>query len=244
MSAFDNLMNMFSKTQGAPAGAAPTQTPASQAPTTGPAAGSTAAAFQQSATLPPKEQAPLAEYVDIFNNAPKEGAEIPATLDDPFLVVDKDKVRELIATKSFMSNTAEQQALVAKALGGDVQAFMEVLEGVGRNIYMDATLNSTHIAERIARTGVQRLQAAIPQQVRTMSSADQLAAIDPVFNNPAVKPLVDAMKAQFETKHPQATPKQIAEMTVKYFKDTGMVFNPAPAPTAPKGAGGTDFSNW
>lgn len=243
MSAFDGLMSMFTKQATGAAPAATTPAPAG-VPTTGPAAGSNINAFQQSVTLPPKEQAPLAEYVDIFNNAPKEGDEAPVTLDDPFLVIDKDKVKEFIATKTFMDNNPDQQALVAKALSGDVQAFMQVLDSFGRSLYMDATLNNTHVAERIARTGVERLRSSIPQQMRTLASTDKLAELNPIFSNPAIKPLADAMKAQFETKHPSATPVQIAEMTVKYFKDTGLAFNPAPAPATETKLQGTDFSKW
>jgi hypothetical protein len=246
-SAFDNLIGMFNKASTTTTAAATPQstaTPGSQVPAAGPAQGSNVQAFQQSATLPPKEQSPLAEYADLFNNAPVEGAEVPVTLDDPYLVVDKDKVKEFVNSKSFLNSSPEQLALVAKALGGDAQAFMEVLEGFGRNLYMDAALNSTHVAERIARTGVSRLQAAIPQQIRSMSSAEKMTALNPIFSNPALKPLADAMKTQFEAKHPTATPQQIAEMTAKYFKDTGVMFNPAPAASQTNANTGTDFSNW
>lgn len=242
-SAFENLIGMFNKPT-TPAAAVPATPPGSQVPASGPAQGSNIPAFQQSATLPPKEVAPLAEYADLFNNAPIEGAEVPVGLDDPYLVVDKDKVKEFVNSKSFVGSNPEQLALVTRALGGDVQAFVEVLEGFGRNLYMDSAINSTHVAERIARTGVSRLHAAIPQQMRSLSSAEKMTELNPLFNNPALKPLADAMKSQFEAKHPTATPLQIAEMTAKYFQDTGVMFNPAPAATQTKTPTGSDFSGW
>lgn len=247
MSAFDNLLGMFNK---APAQqqAAPQQQQApqgSQVPASGPAQGSNINAFQQSATLPPKEQAPLAEYADLFNNAPVEGANAPVTLDDPYLAIDRDKVQEFVATKSFLNTSPENMALVAKALQGDTQAFVEVLEQVGRSIYMDSALNSTHVAEKIARVGVNRLRDAIPQQIRSLSSAEKMSEINPLFNNPALKPLAEGMKLAFEAKNPTATPAQIAEMTNKFFADQAKLFNPAPAPTTDAtGSTGTDFSKW
>ena len=256
---FQALLGMFSnKGQGGtPTSAAPamptTQPPgAPVAPASGPAAGSQQQAFQQSGTLPPKEQTPLAEFADIWNTPTQEG-EVPLGLDDPYLQIDAGKVQELVNGMSFAQPTPQQQELFAKALQGDVQAFSEILNGVAREVYYQSAINAAKVSERVARTGVDRLRENIPKQVRSISSSETLLKTNPLLNNPALRPIVNAVQSQFQLKHPTASPTELAEMTTKYFADSAHLF----APTAfnannansqqqtnlPKGAV-SDFSDW
>lgn len=260
-SAFAGLMNMITRGNSAPA-AAPTQTPGAPAPVpnavpagvpanSGPAAGTNQPAFQQSGALPPKEQSPLAEYADIWNTPTNEGA-APLTLDDPFLNVDKDKVKQLVDGMTFAQATPEQMELMQKALQGDIQSFAAVLNNVAQSVYYNAAMNSAHVAEAITRNGVTRLRDHIPQQVRTLNSAEKLYDANPGFNNPALRPMVDAIQSQFQLKNPTASPQQIAEMTKQYFINSAHVFAPdafkADNASGQRGNSGfpvnQDFSNW
>lgn len=251
---FQNLLNMFASKAPAPAAVpnpAPGQAPAGIPAQSGPAAGSNQPAFQQSGAQPPAPQpaaTPLGEYGDLWQAPPvPEGAAQP-TLDDPFLQVDAGKVRELLATKNYLPGSPESVALLQKGMQGDVQAMQEFLADFGRNIAMDAALTNAHVAERIARTGVSRLKDTIPQHVRSLTSADALYSSNPTLNNPALKPMIEGVRAQFEAKNPTATPNQIAEMTMKYVNDIAAVFNPTAATTAATQQAaqhqGTDFSKF
>lgn len=257
MSNFQSLLNMFAAKQPAntPTPAAPQASGAPGAPvapTSGPAAGTQQLAFQQSGTLPPKEQAPLAEFADIWNTPTQEG-EVPPGLDDPYLRIDEAKVQELVNGMNFAQPTAQQQELFAKAIQGDVQAFSEILNGVAREVYYQSAINAARVSERVARTGVERLRDNIPKQVRSISSSETLYKTNPLLNNTALRPIVNAVQAQFQLKHPTASPSELAEMTNKYFQDSAHLFAPTAFADAnngnqqpvglPKGTT-QDFSNW
>lgn len=258
MSNFQGLLNMFAN-KGAPNPAPnPAPTPAAQVPgapvppTSGPAAGTQQQAFQQSGTLPPKEQAPLAEFADIWNTPVQEGG-VPPSLDDPYLRIDEAKVQELVNGMNFAQPTPQQQELFAKAMQGDVNAFAEILNGVAREVYFQAALNAAQVSERVARIGVERLRDNIPKQVRSISSSETLYKTNPLLNNPALRPMVNAVQSQFQLKHPTASPSELAEMTNKYFQDSAHLFAPTAfaeansnspqTPSLPKGTT-QDFSNW
>ena len=225
---------------------APAAAPAPGTPPAGtPAAGSTVPAFQQSTTEPPKPAA-LAEYADLFNTAPvPEGGPAP-TIDDPYITLDKDAITRTVASMNFAQGV-ELQDNMQKALQGDMQAFAAVLNSVAQNVYSQTAQMSGIVADRAAREGVTRLQSTIPQIVRSSSTSNSLTNLNPMFDNPAVRPIVDMARQNFETKNPTATPQQITEMVNRYMTDVSSAFAPAPAAPTNKGTqqgGSTDFGGF
>lgn len=217
--------------------ATPAATPATPAvgsvtPTTGPATGSTIPAFQQSATEAPKVTSPMADHTDLFT-MPKQEGEAPITLDDPFLNVDRAKVAELAKTMNFAPSTPEMQALAMKALQGDMQAFTEYNNAMMQNMYVQVLTQTSGISEKIAREGINRLKDTIPNTVRSISTTSNLQKQNPIFTDPAAKPMVDMIRAQVELKNPTATPEQVTEQVAKYFQDFAGVIAPKAVSTEP-----------
>lgn len=229
--------------------AAATPTPATPAgsvtPTTGPAAGSNVPAFQQSGTEPPKPTSLMADHSDLFT-MPKQEGEVPVTLDDPFLTVDRAKVAELAKTMSFAPNTPEMQTLAAKALQGDMQAFTDYNNAMMQNMYVQLLTQTSGISEKIAREGINRLKDTIPNTVRSISTTSNLQKQNPIFTDPAAKPMVDMVRAQVELKNPTATPEQVTEQVAKYFTDfAGVIAPKAQTVETPNPYGGTtDYQNF
>lgn len=229
--AFNNpLTALFGGMAQQPA-AAPVAQPAGAPPAGTPAAGSNIPAFQQSTTEPPKPPTPLADYADLYNTPAVVDGQAPLTIADPYITLDNEAVRKTVATMNFAQG-AQLQEQMGKALGGDVQALMSVLNAVGQNVYAQVASMSAVVADKAAREGITRLHDQIPTMVRSASTTNSLSTLNPLYDNPSIKPLADMARSGFETKNPTATPAQITEMVNKYITDVAKAFNPAaPAST-------------
>lgn len=198
------------------------------------------AAFNKSTT-----QNPLDVYNDLFKPTPvPEGT---VTLDDPFITFDKEAVQSLVAKETF-TNDPEFAANAQKALAGDVNALMSILDGVARNVFQRNATLTAMVADKAAREGVNRLNSNIPNVIRNTQTNAALTELNPTFSHAGAKPLVDMVSTQFASKNPAATPQQIAEMTVRYL-NTLVPSQAAPANTRQAANSlafdkATDFSNY
>ena len=217
----------------------------STVPTSGPAQGSNVPAFQQSGTEPPKPASLMADHANLFTIDKQEG-DVAPTLDDAYLTIDNDKVIELAKGMNFVPNGPEMQALAQKALSGDAQAFAEYNNALMQNMYASILTQTSRISEKIARAGVTRLQATIPNTVRSISTTNNLTTQNPIFSDPASKPMVDMIRSQVELKNPTATPEQVTEQVTKYFQDFAAVLAPKakPAETPNPYGGTTDYTDF
>jgi hypothetical protein len=224
MGLFDNFFGQ----QAAPA--APVPAPAQQA--AAPVAGTNAngiaqqlpatgapAAFQPSTT-----QNPLDTFSDLFKATPQT-EHIPG-LDDPFITLDTEAVNGIVSKETF-TNQPDFAVTAQKALQGDVQAFMDVLNGVARGVFQRNATLTAMVADRAAREGVNRLNSQIPNVIRNTQTNAALVELNPVFNHAGAKPIVDMFTQQLQLKNPTMTPQQLAEQTVKYFNS---LVPQAPAP--------------
>ncbi len=65
--------------------------------------------------------------------------------------------------------------------------------------------------------------------LRQQGAANHLKETNPIFNNPAVAPVVQATQQQLLQKFPNATQAEITKMTQDYILAMGQAFAPAPA---------------
>jgi hypothetical protein len=187
----------------------------------------------------------MADHSDLFT-MPKQEGDVPVTLDDPFLTVDRAKVAEMARAMNFAPSTPEMQALAQKALQGDMQAFSEYNNAMMQNMYVQLLTQTSGISEKIAREGITRLRDTIPNTVRSISTTSNLQKQNPIFNDPAAKPMVDMIRSQVELKNPTATPEQVTEQVAKYFNDFAGVIAPKakPAEASNPYGGTTDYQNF
>ena len=161
-----------------------------------------------------------------------DGKPIVPASNTPSVAFDPAKVAEAIGKVDFLSQIP--QDLLAKATSGGAQAFSQVVNQSNRAVFMMAAASFTKLMEQTTANQQKQLEAMIPDLVRKHGARDALMS-DPVFSHPAVSPLVEAVSAQIQRKHPQATQAQVADMARKYLKDT---FAAVGAPGGAGGAGG------
>lgn len=198
------------------AGNAPVSNPVQKAPA------SQEAAFQPGTGQNPKQQtpteppSPLDEFKDLFTMEESKEGEEKYDPDAPLFALDPAKLKDLSGQQKFYD--AESMAeLATKATSGDSQALMQMMNIVAQNAFQKAAEFSTTVANRTASTAMERGSKNLPSQVKNLLSRDALDGLNPAFNHPSLAPMVHAVKDQITAKYPEASPKQIADLTNRYL---------------------------
>lgn len=172
----------------------------------------------------PKGPSPLDKYAGLFDNAPtvdKDGkpiAKIEATktlLDAG--VVDYTKAAETLDfTKAV---TPEIQAKIAKGGEEGVAAMLEAMQLVGANAFIQAGVTASKAGKTSLELATTERGAAVQSQIHLNDVSTLVITANPSLAHPALKPMADALGKQLVEKNPTATPQQIADLTLGYFKE-------------------------
>ena len=85
--------------------------------------------------------------------------------------------------------------------------------------------------------------AKIHGVVKEQSVNSALHTENPLYSNPAVAPVMEAVKSQLQLKNPKATAEELTGMAQAFVKAMSESFNPAPATPSPLDSE-TDWSNF
>lgn len=163
------------------------------------------------------KKAPLDEFAKLWEPpALKEGQKPDMTkFTRPKL--DPAKFNEGVSKMSFTRGLDPQ--LVTKALSGDAEAFMAVLEGVGR----EAFSNSFQAAERYNGQLIDHydktVSARIPKEIGRQETRQLLIQSNKGLEHPSVLPLISQVQKQFEAQFPDASPAELKEAATRYLKE-------------------------
>jgi hypothetical protein len=165
-------------------------------------------------------QSPLAEYGDIWQTKSNEN-------NSKDFAINQEKLTEMASKMNFMGGVTPEQ-LAAVGNGGDeaVNAITEILNKVGQTSFARALEASSHLTNTALRTSNDSLQTELPKLVRNVSVSNNLRAENPMFNDPAVAPLLGAVEQQLANKYPDATAEEVTAHARKYLEQVAGVFNP------------------
>jgi len=251
-----SLANIFSggtPTPAQPAASAAPATPAANAPvqpgnippdggTPAPATPGTA----PNAATPPVDPAapatpdsPLDQFKSLWEPVTIEGDPTPATP----AALDPTKLQEIISKADFTKSITPENLTLIAAGGEDAQkAFVESLNAVAQNVLLQATLASNKMQEQAIADAVTKQAATIPDLIKSQTTSNNLVKANPIFSNPAVKPVIEAVQAQLAAKNPTATADQLTEMAQNFVAVMGAEFAPK-APVDPN-APVLDTTDW
>jgi len=248
------IMSMFSNMiggNGGDAGGQPTPAPTgTQAPAPNPGniptnAPNTGAANANSApngTLPGNENSnvkpdatPLDQFSELWKNDPTDpNAPKPNGI---FNNVDPKKFMEAAGKIDFTKViTPEQLQSISQGGESAMSAFAAALNSVAQTTYAQSAFAATKITEQALARAKDNLLAELPQHMKKHTVSENLRAENPVFQNPAVQPIISALEAQLTVKFPQASAGEITTMAKQYVEALGTSF--APKPTANTSANG------
>jgi len=190
---------------------------------------------------------PLDAYANLFTPKPVDPkAQKQPTMADPILgQLDPAAFRQQIANTNFAANVPAEK--ITAALGGDQQAFMEVINSAAREAFAASAQLSHGLIEHGVRTGAERLNGTLDSRIRNFQLRTQNASNE-TLQHPAVAPMLNAVKMQLASSNPTLSPEQIQRQAEEYFSQMADVLT-APKQQAAQAAakaksGETDFSSY
>jgi len=145
------------------------------------------------------------------------------------IAIDKAKLAEVIGKADF-SKSLNPESLAAITAGGEgaVAALVDVINTNSRQLLTQTTLATDQMVQQ-AFEGYNTAQTKnLPQLMKAQGLSNNLSE-NPVFNNPAVVPIIEAVKTTLAANNPNATVAQLTEMAHNYIEVMGEAFTPKPA---------------
>lgn len=170
---------------------------------------------------------PLAQYKDLWETT-NNGQEPD---NNGFVPIDAAKLQQVVGKASFTNGiTAQQMAAINEGGDGAMAAFTQALDSVARQVMTQSTLTANKMAEQAVARAMESTQKNLPNMLKKHTTLTS----NPLFSNPAVKPVIEAVQAQLTAKHPNATAAELSEMAQNFVIAMGESFSPKPvAPGAP-----------
>lgn len=152
-----------------------------------------------------------------------------------------EQLQKVMAKIDFSSSVTPEQ-LAAIQTGGDeaTAALPAILNAALQQSMVQTTLINNKLTEKAVADAIAKQAAELPAQLRSQTASDHLKTSNPLFSNPAVKPVIEATQAQLLQKFPNATPAEITKMTQDYITAMGETF----APKAVANDNGVDSTDW
>ena len=126
---------------------------------------------------------------------------------------------------------------------------MQAMNQMSQTVFAQSAMATSKIVEQALEAQQKKFQEMLPGIIKQHTVSDNLRSENPIFNDPAVRPLISAMEQQFSLKHPNATASEITAMAKQYVSGLGQVFNPAQANAGSdqnnfRATGDTDWSKF
>ena len=189
---------------------------------------------------PTVPDSPLDQYKSLWEDVPTKEGELPATP----AALDPTKLQDIISKADF-TKALTQENLAKVAAGGEdaIAAVTAYIHSLDQQVVMQDTRASNKMTAQVVEAADAAYSASLPDLIRSQTTANALTKAKPVFQNPAVKPVIEAVQAQLARKNPDATADQLTEMAQSFVAVMGESFSPKPAadPSAP---GAPDTMDW
>lgn len=194
----------------------------------------------------PAEATPFADFAELWQPV-KTDPNAPAPQSGVFGEIDPKKFQEA-AGKIDFGKVVSPEMLAAISAGGEgaQQAFVTAMNKIAQGVYAQSAFATTKIVEQALNKSKESFLSELPTHIKKQTVTDSLRAENPIFNNPAVAPIISALEAQMTVKYPNATAPEITAMARQYVEQLGTSFAPKPKAesSAKKGKGETDWSTF
>jgi hypothetical protein len=240
---FMDIFKSFSQGAGGPAAGAGNPSPTPNNPG-GPAANPTVpsastinsdgsvAAIPAAAT---GDQSPLANYADLWAKPdPSKPAPTAPTL-VPNMQVDASKIMEAARGMNF-SQGLDPALLARLEKGNDPEAVQLMVNAVAQNAYAQSAMATTRIVQSAMQLQEKNFNETVMPSVLRKFAVSSAVAENPISNDPAAAPLLQALESQLSQRYKEATPAEIKKHASDYLTgfaqavvraNGGIITNPA-----------------
>lgn len=217
-------MDMFRpKQEQAPAPVAPAQTPVEPG-NMQPGAAATDPKNPAAPVASADPVSPLDQFKGLWENDPTKAAP-----DDEPKPLDATELSTAVSKADF-AKAISPEMLAAIAEGGEAAtaALPAILNAVAQQTMVQSTLVNDKLMQKAITAALAKQQKSLPAMLREQQAANHSKTTNPLFDNPAIKPVAEATRAQLLQKFPDASTEQITEMTNSYLVAMGESFAPKP----------------
>jgi len=165
---------------------------------------------------------PLENFKDLWQTTDnKEGEQQQPPSLDP------EALKKAVSRIDF-SSAVSPEVIEQVTAGGEnaAQAFAQALSSVAQQAVMQSTLVSHKLAEQAAQRAREEALKEIPSIVKKQGVADSLTSANPLFSDPAVKPVLESVQQQLTVKYPEATASELTKMAQDYVLAMSKAFAP------------------
>ena len=176
---------------------------------------------QQSEESSSKSESPLDMFKDLWQ--PSENQQAPAQ-ESKIFSFDPSKMGESIGKMNFAGSVNPD--IMQKALQGDTAAFGESLNSVARTVFGQSLQLMTNMMEHRFKKHNEGFEAKLPDMMRNWGAGEELNS-NPLFQHPGTRPMLEALKSQIASKHPELPAKEVARTAELYFEQMSEVIQGA-----------------
>lgn len=200
---------------------------------------------QQAAPQPaPTNQSPLDGFAEIWqtpatvpNQAPNFAADAIA-----FDANQMQAIKQKISSMNFLAGASAET--VQLALSGNVEAFSSVINSAVQQALLQSMQLSGAMVNQGLRGRSQELLSHFPEIVRQQLASQQLHQDNPLFSNPATKPMLEALESALVRNQPNLSPQQVSQVAQSYLQDFAKTLIPqTPVQQTQQGAS-DDWNNF
>lgn len=226
-----SLFDIFTKqaTPAAPTTPAPTPSqpgsiPDQQAVTTQQTAATAVNGVVPQQPTQKKDDSPLAAYTEMWEAIPKP----PKDPSAEYTPLDAATLQTAMSKADLAASISpEIMAAIVNGGEGSAVAFTQAMNQVAQQSMVQSTLINEKLTAQAVERAIKAMESKLPEMMRSQASSAHVADSNPLFSNPAIKPVIDATREQLQSKYPRDTPAQITEKLNNYVKAMGEAFNPA-----------------
>lgn len=161
------------------------------------------------------DASPLANYGDLWQPNDPTKVKAPASTE---VSIPADPAKMLAAAKTIDFTKAIDPALLEKALKGDSAALLQAMNSVSQATYAQAAGVTAKIVENALNAQSKVFNNEIlPAALKKAAVADSLRTENPIFNDPAVSPMLSIVENQLQMKHPGASAAEITAKAKEYL---------------------------
>ncbi len=188
----------------------------------------------QNTGQPKAEPHPMDRFGKLFDNSAKPE-------EAPKFALDGKTLDDVAKSQDFYKGIDPE--LMARAQSGDVQAMQQMNALAMQNMYKTVLQHGGTLNERFVSAREEFGNKGFSGRVKSELTAAQMAE-HPAMKNPVVKRQLNATAEQFAKQHPDASPAEIKQMTMDYFKELGSLFGEKKEEPSVEGKPDSDFRTW
>lgn len=188
-----------------------------------------------------KDKSPLDEFSNFWDNDPNAKPPENYKVES----VDPAKLKEVMG-KVDLTKALDQETLAAINAGGEgaQAAMLKALNTVAQQSMMQSTV----VANKMLEDTVTKMQSSMESKMEDLIKRNSLNAEltnkNPIFDNPAVKPVIQAVQHQLSLKNPNASTTELATMAESFVTAMAESFNPNAGKTTEPGGEETKAEDW